>query len=227
MLCSRCRNPLTASWSSGRNKKFAYYRCKTKECHERNKSIKKGDIEGSFKEILVDVRPKQQILNLAQLCLVNVWKKKLQESGGIVVQHEKKLRKVQDEIKVLIDRITRTGNNQVIQAYEKRIEELSNEELLVKEKIESLKTPRMDFETASDVVFGILKNPYDKWLKGGIHQKRLVFKLVFSDKLVYDRERGFETAHLSLPLRVFTLSEEQNSSLVEMVGIEPTCKKVF
>ena len=38
-----------------------------------------------------------------------------------------------------------------------------------------------------------------------------VLKLVFADRIIYDRENGFGTANLSLPLRVFELSNTTNS----------------
>ncbi len=43
--------------------------------------------------------------------------------------------------------------------------------------------------------------------------------------MAYNRKSGFETAHLSLPLRVFTLPEAQKSLVVEMGGIEPPCNR--
>ena len=81
-------------------------------------------------------------------------------------------------------------------------------------------------EFVSYYSFELLKNPYSRWENGNQESKRLVLKLVFAEKLVYDHEKGFETAILSLPLRAFELSDVSRSQLVEVVGIEPTWKAV-
>lgn len=60
VLCATCRKPMTASWSSGSKSKFAYYRCKTKECSERNKSIRKVDIEEAFEKNSWENQTKQR-----------------------------------------------------------------------------------------------------------------------------------------------------------------------
>ncbi len=46
--------------------------------------------------------------------------------------------------------------------------------------------------------------------------------MIFEQNLAYNRKSGFETAFLSLPLRVFTLPEAVESHVVLPVGIEPT-----
>ena len=43
-------------------------------------------------------------------------------------------------------------------------------------------------------------------------------KWVFEQRLAYNRKSGFETAFLSLPLRVFSLPEAQNALLVDNGG---------
>ena len=76
-------------------------------------------------------------------------------------------------------------------------------------------------ETALEIVFDFLKDPLIQWQKGNIHTKKLVLKLIFEQNLVYNKNSGFETAILSLPLRVFTLPEEQKMFLVGDRGVEP------
>ncbi len=43
-------------------------------------------------------------------------------------------------------------------------------------------------------------------MKDDLKSKHLVLKLVFEDRIIYNRENGFGTAILSLPLRVFELN---------------------
>jgi hypothetical protein len=56
-------------------------------------------------------------------------------------------------------------------------------------------------------------------MKDDLKSKQLVLKLVFESKIIYNREIGFGTAKLSLPLRVFELNELGNSYDVDYIGL--------
>jgi len=134
----------------------------------------------------------------------------------------KRLFEKYNEIKGLLSRAGETTSDLVARVYEERVEKLSNQKLLLKEKIARVEHPSVNFETALDETFEYLKYPYAKWDRGDINDKRLVLKLVFAEKLVYDREKGFETAILVLPLRVFELNAVSKFQLVETVEVEST-----
>ena len=48
-----------------------------------------------------------------------------------------------------------------------------------------------NIETALDIVFDFVRNPLKQWVKGDIQRKKLVLKLVFEQKLTYNRKSGF------------------------------------
>src|SRR3989344_136489 len=96
---------------------------------------------------------------------------------------------------------------------------------LRKNSVMSLGQHKPNVETALEIVFDFLKNPLAQWRKGDMQRKKLLLKLVFEERLAYNRKSGFETALLSLPLRIFCLPEAQKSRLVEMAGIEPACNE--
>lgn len=216
ILCASCRRPHTAAWSKGRSNYFAYYRCKTRGCIDYNKSIKKDFIEGEFEKILIGIKPKKEILALTRAITLDNWKTKMAENNDVRKEYESELLKNKKEIDIFLDRIGKTSNEKIINTYEKKIEALDNEQSLLEEKIAKYKSPKVDFETALNEVFSLLKNPYLKWENGDINDKRLVFKLIFIDRLVYGRKKGFETAKLSLPLKVFELSTASETYDVEV-----------
>jgi site-specific DNA recombinase len=223
VVCSDCRQPVTASWTSGRRNKFAYYRCKTKTCNERSRSIKKATIEGEFEAILAKIKPSSQVLNLTKTIVADVWRKK--EAEGITRKREieKEIERIGGERSRLVQLASRAVDEGVIATYEERIGALVEEEVVLKDSMMYLAKHRPNVETALDIVFDFLRNPLKQWQKGDIHTKKLVLKLIFEQKLAYNKSSGFETAVLSLPLRVFTLSEALKPSLVEMRGFEPRC----
>ncbi len=224
-LCVACKLPMTASWSTGRNGKFPYYRCKTRGCIERNKSVSKKRIEADFVSILAKIKPSEQVINLSKAIVRDVWSKK---EHGVLLRRkgiETELSQIATEQRRLLERITRASDDKVIAVYETRIGKLTEHELVLKESLMSFNKHRPNIETALDIVFDFLKNPLVQWEKGDIHRKKLVLKLVFEQKLAYNRKSGFETAILSLPLRIFALPEAQKGVLVEMPGIEPGCNR--
>ena len=221
VLCHSCRQPFTASWSTGRNGKFAYYRCKTHSCEERNKSIKKGNIEDEFESILRKIKPSVQTLNLTKAIVADVWRKKEAQYFQKRIEMEKEIEKVDHERTKLVERVSKANDENVIATYEKRIGELAERDLVLKNSVMSYAKHGPSIETALEIVFDFLKDPLTQWQKGNIHTKKLVLKLVFEQNLAYNKNSGFETAILSLPLRVFTLPEGQKTFLVGDRGVEP------
>jgi site-specific DNA recombinase len=220
VLCHACGKPDTASWSTGNGGKVPYDRCKTKGCSEHNKSTRKEIMEGQFDAILKNIRPHEQVLALTKVIVADVWKKKISERVNRKAELEKNIEKTESERSRFVQLVSRAIDEKVIAAYEERISSLTERELVLRDALMSVVEHAPSIETALDIVFDFLKNPYKQWTEGDLHAKRLVLKLIFERNLAYNRKSGFETAFLSLPLRVFTLPEAQKPLLVEVGRIE-------
>ncbi|KKR79229.1 MAG: Site-specific recombinase [Candidatus Nomurabacteria bacterium GW2011_GWA2_40_9] len=224
VLCSECLDPMTASWTTGGNGKKAkhpYYHCKNKGCIMKWKSIRRKLIEDEFEGILRSIKPKEKTLNLTKEILLDVWDKRLAEVDSVKKNHENNLDEVRAKIRMYLDRIGKTENETLIKTYEKEIEKLTNEEKILENQVQVMRGSKPEFGTALDLTFNFLKNPYVYWVKDDLKSKHLVLKLVFSDRLVYERGKGFGTAKLALPLRVFELNKLGNSDDVDPTGLEP------
>ena len=225
VVCANCRKPMTASWSTNRGGlKVPYYRCNGKDCSFKNKSIPRDIMTEEFEDILVKIKPSQEVLNLSRAILKDLWLKKEGEMGSKRLEVANELKELDTERRRLFERITRAVDDKVVALYEDRLGEIAESELILKSSVMSLDEHRPSIETALDIVFDFLGNPLKCWAEGDIHRKKLVLNLIFEENLAYNKNSGFETATLSLPLRVFTLPEAQNTRLVEMGGIEPPCK---
>jgi len=154
--------------------------------------------------------------------LSDLWHKKEGEISLKKNDMEKSIKALENEKRILLERVMRAVDDNVIEAYEAKISELSDSVVVLKSSLVSFDLHRPNIGTAMDIVFDFLKDPFKQWEKGDIHTKKLVLRLVFEQNLAYNRKSGFETAFLSLPLRVFTLPVAQKSSVVLSVGIEPT-----
>jgi len=223
VLCEHCSKLLTASWSTGRNGRFAYYRCTGINCSEKNKSLDQNEVDKKFKLILKGIRPKKTTLNATREILLDMWNDVINDTKGTHNQVETRLAAITDQIAVLVKRIDKTTSEKMVEIYEAQVEDLSKEEQVLKDKLQNSTKRNMDFGTALDFVFSVLENPYDAWVNGYLTMKRLVLKLVFEKNIAYSKNSGFGTAILSLPLRVFETFDASNSLGVEMRGIEPRC----
>jgi site-specific DNA recombinase len=226
VICAECRKPMTASWSTTRSgDKKPYYRCNGSGCSFKNKSIPRDVMTEEFELILSKIKPNKEVLELTKEIVKNVWLKKEGEIGSKRQQVANELKELEMERRKLFERLTKASGDKVVALYEDRLGEIAESELVLKSSIVSLDEHKPNIETALDIVFDFLGNPLVQWQKGDIHRKKLVINLIFEENLAYNKNSGFETATLSLPLRVFTLPKAQKSRLVEMGGIEPPCKK--
>ncbi len=222
ILCAKCIKPMTASWTTSRNgEKHPYYHCKTKECDLRGKCIRRKDMEDKFEVILRSIKPKEKTLALTKEILLDVWNKRLADVDNLKKNHENSLDEVRSKIRNLLDRLSKIDNENLIKTYEKEIGKLTEEEQILENQAQVMRSRKPDFGTALDITFNFLKNPYLYWKKDDLKSKHLVLKLVFEDKIIYNRETGFGTAKLSLPLRVFELNELNDSYDVDPSGLGP------
>ena len=178
-------------------------------------------IDEQFEDILARINPSEQVLALTKAVVSDVWHKKQAERVNRKRDIERELAKLDTERSKFVQLVSRATDGGVIATYEQRISSLVEKELVLKDSLTSQAEHEPNIETALDIVFDFLKDPLKQWRKGNIHTKKLVLKLVFEENLAYNRNSGFETAILSLPLRVFALPEAQKPLLVEMPGIAP------
>jgi len=223
--CSKCRQPLTASESTGRKGvKHPYYRCRNKECSERTKSIKKSDIDKAFLSELSEVHPNNKVIDLTHAIVRDVYEKRLKGAEGITRNLEKEITSIEKEIQILIERVKKSQMQEIIDVYEVQINDMIKKKRLFEAKRISSASYTVSVGTAFDEVMKYLENPVNTWVNGDLNGKRRVLKLVFAEKFIYDRESGVGTAKPSILYELFEQFQGSKIHDVEMGGIEPPCK---
>jgi len=223
-LCEECGGGLTAAFARG---KYPYYWCKQGGCSLKNKMILRTDIEGKFDALLKDVKPRPEILELANKVLLDVWNErvgKLEDHRSVL---EKKLQEVKDKIGGLAAKLAKTDNEDLISVYEDQLIQTKREERILADRVGRLSARSGDFEEALKQMFAVLRNPAAVWAKPDITQKRSVLKLIFSAKLRYDPVSGFQTPEKSLIYGLFEQISAQKSQDVEVRGIGPRSESVY
>jgi len=223
LVCSvGSSKPYTASYTKGRNNQYAYYRDTDKESEFFDKSFSKDVVEKQMEEFLSTITPSQEVLDLTEALILEEWNKRKVKKDIGKNEIEKELKILQKEKDAYIERIGKTTNENVISAYERKIELLSISEQTLSEK---LNNPRnlSDFGTAFSAVMEYVKNPLKQWKIDDLNEKRTIVQIVFDGVAEYDINKGFGTAKVAPIYSVFKTFSVSDFRYVEMGGIEPPC----
>lgn len=221
VTCSCCNNPLTACWSKGRSKYYGYYHCQSKDCELYGKSIAKDAIEGDFEELIKKLRPSENLFAVAKIMFKELWNDRSRKRGDEKLSLEKQIEKLNKEVAQFLDRVISAKSQTLITAYEDRIQELEDQRLVLEEKISKCGSALPDFDKTYRTAIKFLENPHKLWASDRLEDKRTAIKLVFTEKLPYDKKEGYRTAPIALP---FSLLGELEGGQYEMVrprGFEP------
>lgn len=229
-LCDTCGKPLTGAWSKGRSNKYAYYWCKNNKCKVYGKSIKNKDIEGHFLTLLQVSKPSEEVAELTKDVLLNAWENK---SSGYFKVQEQAHRKINELSKQLTDigkqlaRKLSEGDQEMVKIYEEQMRRIKKEQEELQGILGKPKYTREQFRTASEKVMGTLKDPIRMWKSDEYRDKLTIFGMYFDDKLRYDKNEGFRTATLALPVGLMKEAEGSKTNLVEMAGVEPASEETL
>ena len=214
VLCNDCDKPLTACWSRGKLRKYAYYLCYSKGCDSYRKSIPRDKIEKEFSDIVLSLQPKENLFNIAKAMFNDIWNHRQSQTSEIRNEVKQNIIEIDKKITQLLDRLVDATTVSVIAAYENRIADLEKQKLIFIEKQQNIGNPKYTFDELFEHACNFLSNPYKLWASGQYNLKRMVLRLAFIERIHYCRKTGFRTPDLSLPFKVLA---SINSGKKEMV----------
>lgn len=218
VTCSCCNHPLTAGMPKGRKKRYAYYWCAKKGCDLHGKMIQRDAMEKDFRELLEHLKPSQDLFYIALEAFKMLWDKRRSCKNVNKQAITDELNQIEAKIKKLVDRIVVTESQAIVETYEKSIHELEEKRILLKEKMQSSQNHQPNFEQAFKRAFQFLANPLMLWDSEHIADKKAALKLLFTDKLSYDKHQGFLNRPIAQPLKAFGLFTGGQSEMVEQGG---------
>ena len=220
VACSECGKLMTASWCKGRTRPYPYYRCTNKNCLNKEKNIRADVMEKELLSLLQSVTPRVQLLEYVKAKLNLKWQKTLKEINEIKESIQFEIQSYKNSIKTYVTQMEKAKNESVLDAIQEQIEDLTYKEKISAGKLYDINNTSLDFGTALNLVFEILKNPYAEWQKGDLGHRRLLLGMIFQGNIPYDRKNGFGTAILQLPSKVFCSFDSSNSLGVEITENE-------
>jgi len=151
----------------------------------------------------------------------DLWNHRIASGETRVRSLKTELTKVERQIEQFLDRIAEADIASVIASYEKRIQKLEQQRIVLTENIEKCGRPVRSFDETLRTAFDFLENPWKLWVSERLEDKRAVLKLAFADRLAYVRNQGFRTANLALPFKALADSSQGLEGMVPGTGIEP------
>lgn len=223
--CGDCAKPLTACWSTSKSgKKHPYYSCYNRACSSRRKSIPRQELESAFERIVAQLKPSEMLFKVAKTAFKSVWNQRLSQMDSIKREMQAEIIRVEKQIEQLVDRIIESESPTAISAYEKRISKLETEKLIAAEKLATGIGPKRSFDEMFEHAFAFLANPWKLWASDSLEDKRTVMKLAFSERLQYQRGKGFRTPKTSIPFSILGGDGMDKCRMVRPVGFEPTTR---
>jgi len=226
VLCSACKEPMTASWTKGKLRKHPYYWCKNIDCTQVWKTIRKKNIDDNFIDLLQTTKPPQELFDLTRAIFMDIWDEKKTQGSQLNCVANNRLLEIKREITNLSERISRTNSELVAGAFEEQVEKLVNERKNIEDK--KANEPEYNEEqlgTAYDSVVKALKEPMLLWRSDNFEERRTVLYMYFQERLTYNRELGFGTPKTALAINLIRSMSGPKNQLVEMPGFEPGSEK--
>ncbi len=214
--CPKCGQKLTGGWSTGRKKvRYPYYHCFSKGC---SLNLKKKVLETKFYEYLKTFQPKEDMLNLFEATVMDVWETKQGDNFDEKMRLEKELNeliKTKDRVEVLM--IKGTFNDET---YKRRAEAVSNEIMVKQIELNEAKIELNDIEGCLNFAKYFLSNVADLWVNADLSMKQRFQTLIFPDKIYYEEET-FRTTATALIFKQLQQKDTPESCLVAGIGFEP------
>jgi len=214
--CGCCGRPLTASWSTGRKKKYGNYRCQNKQCERVN--ITKAEMESAFVVFLEKLRPKPQFLNLLGEIVLDVWKEKQAQNLAHASSLKNHIEDLEQRRERLVD--TFVYKKAIDQnTYQRELDKL-NEQIVLAEMAENdAKLEGYDVESVLNFAAHVILNASRLWLESSSEQKERLQKVLFPKGVVFTK-KGYGTTEICPFFNLIPKNEVEKNGLATLPGIE-------
>jgi len=216
VLCSECNNPLTGSFSTGRNRKHAYYHCHNKKCSIFGKTIRKQELEQAFQIILQDISFSDEMIRVFKATALDLWKEKGKSFELEAQRQKRKLKILEDKRKRIFE--MREDGSYSKQEFQERKQQIENQITATKIGFSEAKIEQYDIESGLNYALHFIKDLARQWLDLSCDSRFRFQQLIFPSGISYNKKSGFGTAELGL---IFKLNQQilaiQNCKKSEVV----------
>ena len=214
--CGCCGNPLTASWSKGRSKRYPNYRCQNRQC--KGVSVRKEELENRFVEFLERMKPKPAYLKLFNTVVLDVWRHKQERNVSLSVTLKQQIENLLQRKDRLIDLLADKAIGR--EDYQRRLHKLDEEILLAEMQERQTTLEGYDVEGVLAFAENIILNAARLWTEFSSEQKQRLQKVLFPQGVTFS-DGIYRTTETCLFFKLLENSKEGKTSLATLSGIEP------
>jgi site-specific DNA recombinase len=212
--CGYCTEPLTGSWSKGRNRYYAYYHCQD-GCTRATKDL----MEQKFEEFMRQLQPNASYMRLYREIVLDVWRKKQgdsQQAQSVLSRKVKELRenKTKLEEAYVYQRAIDAATYQEMHA------KLAEELTLAEMELRDAQAEEIEIEAVLDFAQAVLLNASNLWKAAPSEQKQRLQQVLFPDGVTYSGG-NYRTGVTCLLFSGMQTHEVKKEGLVALPGIEP------
>jgi len=224
LICSKCGINLTSCHSKGRNGTvypYYLYQETKKQCDHGRKSVGRAKVHKEFLELLKGVTPSPTIIKALGLILKEKYTAGLENQQVAKAKIRSEYKQLEKRQKGLLEKIIKVNNDDVLKMLEDEAANLKAELTDKEIELQRYNDAKFDLVELIETAELLLQNPSRLWLEGDLSKKKMVQKLVFPQKLKYDKNNGIETPSKSL---LFSVCEGLGRGKLDMVlsaGVEP------
>ena len=213
--CPSCQRPSTASWSTGRSRRYAYYHCTRCDGFR----VKKEDLETHFVETLRELTPRPPVVTLWADVVRDTWRRRFAD-------HEEQIQKAGREVERLESRRSRlldlaldgaVGDEVFRTKMDDLYRQLAAARLAASQERQALP----NLEVTVDHACRFLSQPDRIWVRADLAAKVRFQNLVFPEGIEYSSGSGFGTASTACIFNDLCLPGFQNEQVVHPGGVEP------
>ncbi|MFH1521508.1 MAG: recombinase family protein [archaeon] len=210
-----CGQKLTASWRSGRSKKYPYYHCNNRNCQHYTHGIKKKELEDKFIDLLKKITPGEKFLKLFNATVVDTLKNQHTALEQEKNHYEQELNRLESKKTKLIQ--MRINGEISEEEFLKLKGNLDNQTIGIQISRNESKIDECNVETAISYTIQFIGNLARQWqgIKE-VKQKQRLQALVFPNGVTYDKISD-RLWHRNLS-PIFKLNEDFNDQKSDFVA---------
>jgi membrane-bound lytic murein transglycosylase len=152
---------MTAAWSKGCRRHYAYYLCDTRGCQFSWKSIPRAKIEDGFAEIMMAIQPTQQVVALVREMISDAWASRSAQAREVRNSRKSRRDKIESDIKRLVALIVASKRQAAIDAYESQIEALEREKAFMVDRSTPNELSEAKRQNSIELAVDFLSRPWD------------------------------------------------------------------
>tara|TARA_X000000950_G_scaffold287024_1_gene397719 strand:+ start:7563 stop:9221 length:1659 start_codon:yes stop_codon:yes gene_type:complete len=224
VCCSSCGSPLTSGWCKGKTKRYPYHWCHNPLCDLKGKTIARDKMHEELSSVISEVTPAECLAPLFRAILRKRWEMQAERVQDAQKSIEKQIADNDTVVSQLVERTLGASSPALAAAFEKKIEEVERETLLLRSKQSKITRPKVSFDELFELSLRFFSMPKKLWESDVYELQRLVLKLVFKGHLPYARGQGFEHLPFSETFRLINTLGNKVSD--KMTDFSSDCKMV-